>query len=105
LPCTPYARPNVGFYAIPPIGANVWIEFEGGDPSYPIWSGGFWETAKDNSVPPVANCPRIVAQWVAGSVYIKSMGMHLLLQDSQAICTPTGTPVMVSEVQLRVKGM
>ena len=25
LPCTPYAGPGVGFYAIPPIGANVWI--------------------------------------------------------------------------------
>jgi hypothetical protein len=42
LPCVPYAGPNVGFYAIPPIGANVWIEFEGGDPNYPIWSGCFW---------------------------------------------------------------
>ena len=43
LPCTPYAGDGVGFYAIPPIGANVWIEFEGGDPNYPIWSGCFWE--------------------------------------------------------------
>ncbi len=42
LPCTPYAGPDVGFYAIPPIGANVWIEFEGGDPNYPIWAGCFW---------------------------------------------------------------
>jgi uncharacterized protein involved in type VI secretion and phage assembly len=57
LPCAPYAGPNVGFYAIPPIGANVWIEFEGGDPSHPIWSGGFWETAEDDSVPPEAAGP------------------------------------------------
>jgi hypothetical protein len=42
LPCTPYAGFDVGFYAIPPIGANVWIEFEGGDPNYPIWAGCFW---------------------------------------------------------------
>lgn len=42
LPCTPYAGPDVGFYAIPPIGANVWIEFEAGDPNYPIWAGCFW---------------------------------------------------------------
>lgn len=42
LPCTPYAGLDVGFYAIPPIGANVWIEFEGGDPNYPIWAGCFW---------------------------------------------------------------
>ncbi len=43
LPCVPYAGPEVGFFAIPPISANVWIEFEGGDPNYPIWTGCFWE--------------------------------------------------------------
>lgn len=42
MPCTPYAGPDVGFFAIPPVGANVWVEFEGGDPDYPIWVGGFW---------------------------------------------------------------
>lgn len=41
-PCTPYAGKGVGFLALPPIGANVWIEFEGGDPTFPIWSGCFW---------------------------------------------------------------
>ncbi len=42
MPCVPYAGPQVGFYAIPPIGANVWIEYEGGDPNFPVWSGCFW---------------------------------------------------------------
>ena len=42
LPCTPYGGPGVGFYAIPPIGANIWVEFEGGDPNFPIWVGCFW---------------------------------------------------------------
>jgi len=43
LPCAPYAGLEVGFFAIPPITANVWIEFEGGNPDHPIWSGCFWE--------------------------------------------------------------
>lgn len=43
LPCAPFAGPDMGLWAIPPIGGNVWIEFEGGDPTHPIWSGGFWE--------------------------------------------------------------
>jgi hypothetical protein len=43
LPCAPYAGPGVGFFAIPPVGANVWVEFEGGNPEVPIWSGCFWE--------------------------------------------------------------
>ncbi|HVR47482.1 MAG TPA: phage baseplate assembly protein V [Candidatus Binatia bacterium] len=42
MPCTPYAGDGVGFYSLPPSGSGVWIEFEGGDPSYPIWSGCFW---------------------------------------------------------------
>jgi uncharacterized protein involved in type VI secretion and phage assembly len=43
LPCAPFAGPGVGFFAIPPVGANVWVEFEGGNPEVPIWSGGFWD--------------------------------------------------------------
>ena len=30
LPCVPYAGPGVGLFAIPPVGASVWVEFEGG---------------------------------------------------------------------------
>ncbi len=41
-PCVPYAGPNVGFFMLPPEKANVWIEFEGGDTSRPIWTGCFW---------------------------------------------------------------
>ena len=46
LPCVPYAGPGVGFFFIPDAGAAVWIEFEGGDVSYPIWSGCFWRAGE-----------------------------------------------------------
>lgn len=42
MPCSPYAGPGVGLFMIPPTDANVWVEFEAGDPNRPIWSGGFW---------------------------------------------------------------
>jgi uncharacterized protein involved in type VI secretion and phage assembly len=42
LPCTPYAGNNMGLYAIPEPGTGVWVEFEAGDLSYPIWVGCFW---------------------------------------------------------------
>lgn len=42
MPCTPYAGKDLGWFAIPPVGSNIWVEFEGGDPDYPIWAGGFW---------------------------------------------------------------
>ncbi|WP_255335850.1 phage baseplate assembly protein V [Methanosarcina sp. KYL-1] len=43
MPCVPYAGADVGFFALPPIGANVWVEFEEGNPNRPIWCGCFWE--------------------------------------------------------------
>ena len=55
--------------------------------------------------PPVANGPCAVANWVIGAVRVKSMGMPVALQDSQAICVPTGTPLIVVFAQARVKGM
>lgn len=42
LPCVPYAGPQVGIAFLPEVGSAVWIEFEGGDVSYPIWTGCFW---------------------------------------------------------------
>jgi Type VI secretion system/phage-baseplate injector OB domain len=42
MPCAPYGGPGVGFFTVPPVGANIWVEFEAGDPDYPIWSGCFW---------------------------------------------------------------
>lgn len=56
-PCIPYAGPKVGWYVIPPVGANVWIEFERGDPDYPIWSGCFWGNGDSEYMPPGATEP------------------------------------------------
>ncbi len=42
LPCAPFTGTDAGLYAIPQPGAGVWIEFEAGDTSRPIWSGGWW---------------------------------------------------------------
>jgi uncharacterized protein involved in type VI secretion and phage assembly len=47
MPCVPYAGPGVGFFMLPPVGARVWVEFEGGDVDYPIWVGGFWDQTSD----------------------------------------------------------
>lgn len=46
LPAVPFAGNQVGFYMIPPVNASVWIEFEHGNPDYPIWSGCFWSSAE-----------------------------------------------------------
>lgn len=54
--------------------------------------------------PPAANGPCVTAQWVSAAVRVKATGQPVLLQDSQAVCTPTGTGVQVVVTQVRVKG-
>lgn len=56
MPCSPYAGADVGFFALPPVGARVWVEFEGGHPDHPIWSGCYWlpgQLAAADAVPNV----------------------------------------------------
>ena len=51
MPCVPYAGSDVGFLFLPDHGTGVWLEFEAGDPSFPIWSGFFWDVGQS---PPAA---------------------------------------------------
>jgi hypothetical protein len=51
-PCTPYAGPTSGFFSMPMVGAGIWIEFEAGDVSRPIWAGCQWGTGELPMKPP-----------------------------------------------------
>ncbi len=55
--------------------------------------------------PNVSNGPCVTAQWVTAAMRVRASQVPLLLQDSQAICTPTGTPLNIVVTQLRVKGI
>ena len=61
----------------------------------------------------VAGCPFVVgvvpspcvtAQWVVAATRVRAGGVPVLLQDSQAICAPNGTPVNIVVTQVRVRG-
>jgi len=54
LPSLPYAGKGVGLFLVPPVDASVWIEFEHGDPDYPIWTGCFWSQGELPATPAVA---------------------------------------------------
>ena len=82
LPCVPIAGKLMGTYVVPQIGAAVWIEFEQGDPDYPIWTGGFWGV--------VAEVPTLAA---AGNPVSPSIVLQTGLQNSISISDlpgPTG---------------
>ena len=55
--------------------------------------------------PPAANGPCVTAQFVSAATRVTSNGQPLLLLDSQSICTPTATPLMITVTQTRVNGM
>ena len=52
MPCAPFAGMTEGMFAVPTVGANVWVEFEGGNPDFPIYSGGFWGEGESPAIPP-----------------------------------------------------
>ena len=52
-----------------------------------------------------APVPCVTAQWITGALRVKANGLPVLLQDSQAVCVPNGTGVMIVVTQVRVKGM
>ncbi len=96
MPCAPYAGDQVGLYAVPPVGAGVWIEFEAGDVSRPIWSGCWWASSAlptdqdGNSAKPVLKILRT------------DQGLMLALNDdtqSIALADSSGSNILHIEVQ------
>lgn len=55
--------------------------------------------------PPSGNGPCVTAQYVTSALRVTSNGVPLLLIDSQAVCVPTGTPLIASVTQTRVSGI
>ena len=54
--------------------------------------------------PPIANGPCVTAQWVVAATRVLVGGVPAVLLDSQALCTPTGTPLLPVVAQMRVIG-
>ncbi len=82
MPCVPIAGKQMGTYVVPQIGAGVWVEFEQGDPDYPVWVGGYWGSAAE--VPALA---------LAGNPASPSIVLQTALQNALVVSDlpgPTG---------------
>lgn len=69
LPALPYAGKQVGLFLLPPKDALVWIEFEQGDPDYPIWTGCFWADGEVPATQPTADWKVLRTDTVTISVH------------------------------------
>jgi uncharacterized protein involved in type VI secretion and phage assembly len=61
MPCVPVAGIQNGMVALPMIGSGVWVEFEQGNPDYPIWVGCYWSSASEVPVLAHATPPGVQA--------------------------------------------
>lgn len=91
MPCAPFAGPGVGFFAVPPRGANVWVEFEGGNPDYPIWCGGFWGLGEVPALPALAEV--VVLKTQAGTLKLSALPPPL---DGVTLETASGMKISFS---------
>ena len=85
LPCAPYAGTGSGQFTIPPIGAGVWIEFEAGDVSRPIWSGCWWssgEVPMDEKGVPAQPTTKILRSDFGLIIALDDLGQTITLSDS-----------------------
>jgi Type VI secretion system/phage-baseplate injector OB domain len=88
-PCVPFAGPNHGFVVVPEVGDGVWVEFEGGDPSHPIWVGCWWA---QNDMPSPSDTN--VRTWIT------SGGLKVVLDDGQSqlsLLHPQGASIVLSD--------
>ncbi len=102
MPCLPVAGTQTGVFTVPAIGAGVWVEFEGGDPDYPVWVGGFYSPA---DVPAAA---RVVPPGVSGFTFQTQLSNSLTISDTPGptggilIRTTTGAMISVSDVGITI---
>lgn len=90
LPCSPYAGSQVGLFALPPVGASVWVEFEAGNLRVPIWSGCFWgqgDLPAADAVPGVTflqtNQAKLRIDDNAGEIKIETNGASITLKAGE----------------------
>lgn len=103
MPCVPVGGIQMGMYAIPLIGAGVWVEFEQGDPDYPIWTGCWWGSAAE--VPSMA---LLTPATVPHIVFQTPLQNSLVISDAPGpaggiqIKTSTGAMILVNDVGITI---
>jgi uncharacterized protein involved in type VI secretion and phage assembly len=110
MPCVPYAGPQVGMAFLPEVGSGVWIEFEGGDVSYPIWVGCYWrdselpsDVAPDVKVIVTTSPLEVKLDDGAGSITITDSNGNTVTLDSSGITMSNGgQEVVVSSSSVSV---
>lgn len=92
MPCVPAAGIQSGCFIVPPIGSQVWVEFEQGDSNYPIWTGGFWGLVAD--VPIFATAPPAIPP--GQNIVLQTTGQNMVMVSDAPPSPVTGGIVLKS---------
>jgi hypothetical protein len=92
MPCVPAAGIQSGCFIVPPIGSQVWVEFEQGDPDYPIWTGGFWGLVAE--VPIFATAPPAIPP--GQNIVLQTTGQNMIMVSDAPPSPVTGGIVLKS---------
>jgi uncharacterized protein involved in type VI secretion and phage assembly len=98
-PCVPLAGPTgpaMGVYLVPPVGAGVWVEFEHGDPDYPVWAGCRWGSQSDLPSNATSGNP------ADPNIVIQSLLQHLIMVSDMAPSTTTGGIILQSTTGAKI---
>ncbi len=104
MPCFPYAGNGVGLFAIPEVGSGVWVEFEGGDLSYPIYTGGFWannEVPNDEKGQPAVPDLKIIRSKKGMIISFNDGTQELIMSDENG---ENIINIQITEGKIMVKG-
>lgn len=88
LPCAPYGGTGCGLFAVPPMGAGVWIEFEAGDTSRPVWVGTWWapgEVPMDEKGAPAQQTTKILRSDFGLIVSLDDVAQTITLSDTAGL--------------------
>jgi hypothetical protein len=101
MPCVPFAGSSVGLFLLPPVGANVWVEFEAGDSDYPIWSGCFWGTGECPATPAIAQMKLLATDAIKITMSdIPGAGGFTIEVNPPAVATPLKVKLDSSGIEL-----
>ncbi len=102
MPCLPVAGPVTGFFALPPVAANVWVEFEGGDVDCPIWTGCFWNPGQVPAKPAVEQITLLKTKAVTLQLSdVPGGGGFTLMVNPPAVATPLSLVFNSSGIELK----
>ena len=102
MPSFPVAGTGMGHFALPAVGAGVWVEFEQGDLNYPIWTGCWYGSSSELPTAAKTGLP------ASPNMVLQTIGQHtVILSDTPGgegitLKTATGASLVINDLGITI---